>query len=342
LPEIAAERCVHALLENASCRACVDSCPRDAWLLDDDALGLDSGACDGCGLCVPACPEGALAMRQEMVIRGGPGRQYLLVACEYAESVSGEGVLSCVHSLGIQSLLSLYWKGIRRLKVATGNCDDCSRGGGGRLTDRIASVNRSLKSAGCPGIELDRLATDEFRQLLNEPAGFPSGADVTRRGFLRGFTRAGLRQAGELALSSGAAERAFTPPGALLPDLPGQTLWPWQPVLDAARCNGCDACARLCPHQAIVLEQTEAGIGYRLNPQNCTGCGICRDVCDRGAVRLQQWQPQRRQLLALQQARCSACGAGFHLPREQPLPERGKCRICVQHNHQSNLFQVLD
>ncbi len=342
VPEIVGERCVHALLENASCRACVDSCPRGAWRLDDEALGLDTAACDGCGLCIPVCPEGALSTREERVTRGDPGRQYALFACEYALPARGEGVLPCLHSIGLQTLLSLYQKGIRQLKVASGNCDECARGGGERLSDRVEYLDRCLNSAGSPGMGLDRLPADAFQRLLNEPAGFPSGVDVSRRGFLQSLTRAGLQQAGELAALSGVAERGFAPPGTLLPDLSGHTLWPWQPVLDASRCNGCDACVRLCPHQAIVLEQLEAALCYRLDPQNCTGCGICVDVCDRGAVRLLQWRPRQQQLLALNQARCTACGAGFHLPREQPLSARGECRICSQNNHHRNLFQVLE
>ena len=72
LPKLFGERCVHALSATASCKACVDVCPEDAWLLDDEALGLDTERCDGCGLCAAACPERAIVSRHEPAVWIGP------------------------------------------------------------------------------------------------------------------------------------------------------------------------------------------------------------------------------------------------------------------------------
>jgi ferredoxin len=60
IPEIIPERCVHSLCEVAACTRCVDACPRHAWILDDASLRIDTKLCDGCGLCISACPEAAL------------------------------------------------------------------------------------------------------------------------------------------------------------------------------------------------------------------------------------------------------------------------------------------
>ena len=59
LPTFEAARCVHGLCPVATCEACVAACPRSAIECTDDGLELDIEACDGCGLCVPACPEAA-------------------------------------------------------------------------------------------------------------------------------------------------------------------------------------------------------------------------------------------------------------------------------------------
>ncbi|MEW8549314.1 MAG: 4Fe-4S binding protein, partial [Candidatus Thiodiazotropha endolucinida] len=61
LPDVVSGRCVHEIVEMASCSSCVDVCPQHAWSLDDEALRLDTALCDGCGLCMPACPEGAVS-----------------------------------------------------------------------------------------------------------------------------------------------------------------------------------------------------------------------------------------------------------------------------------------
>ena len=61
VPQAIPGRCVHERVEVGSCQRCVDACPLDAWVLDDAELALDTGRCDGCGLCVAHCPEGALS-----------------------------------------------------------------------------------------------------------------------------------------------------------------------------------------------------------------------------------------------------------------------------------------
>lgn len=60
IPEVIPEHCVHSRCEVAECARCVDICPRHAWLLDDESLRIDTSLCDGCGLCITACPEAAL------------------------------------------------------------------------------------------------------------------------------------------------------------------------------------------------------------------------------------------------------------------------------------------
>jgi Pyruvate/2-oxoacid:ferredoxin oxidoreductase delta subunit len=86
LPEILAERCVHSVLETARCHACVDSCPRDAWVLDDESLGIDTEACDGCGLCAAACPQAAIVHPHEPTIGDWHGRR---LAVSGSQSTTG-------------------------------------------------------------------------------------------------------------------------------------------------------------------------------------------------------------------------------------------------------------
>lgn len=341
LPDIVGERCVHMFVETASCRACIEACPQSAWVLNDDSLGLNTEACDGCGLCAPVCPQGAINIQHDIPLRAWRRHIIALCACECTGSVASEGVMPCIHSLGLQDILRLIQKGVRQLVVATADCAECPRGQGTRLSSRLASINKNLQKSGNAGIELIYEPLVSWERLQNDTIVSPAGPQLSRRGFLRSFANTGLQQGIKLARLSSDEQTPFAAPGQLLPGASSETLWPYLPSIDIARCNGCDACAKLCPHQAIILHETEDYNGYVLDAKNCTGCRICIDVCDQEAVSLQCWEAQEQWEVTLKCGRCSACGALFHTPAEQQLSGRVLCRICSNNNHHKNLFQVL-
>ena len=119
-------------------------------------------------------------------------------------------------------------------------------------------------------------------------------------------------------------------------------LIPFVPTFSVAKCNGCDACVQLCPHQALQLEKRDDGqaLAYQIQAERCTGCGICVDVCERDAVEVRPMeQATSGEAIPLVQARCKACGSRFHYPADGN-PARQYCRICAQTNHHRQLFQV--
>lgn len=53
--------------------------------------------------------------------------------------------------------------------------------------------------------------------------------------------------------------------------------------VDAALCQGCGACARLCPFQAIAFNGQPT-----VEATACMGCGVCVGHCSQGALRLRR------------------------------------------------------
>ena len=51
--------------------------------------------------------------------------------------------------------------------------------------------------------------------------------------------------------------------------------------IDPEQCNGCTACAKACPVNAICGEKKQAHV---LDSDLCTRCGVCRDTCKFGGV----------------------------------------------------------
>ena len=335
LPTVFAEHCVHTQLAHASCRACVDACPVKAWVLDDEILGIDTEACDGCGLCATACPQGAIISPQALPVLS-ENRTSALFACEKAGINGTDGIIPCLHRLGLQELLRLYRSGTRRLSVATGNCESCIRNGVVNLPDLLEQLNGLLESRNLATITLqlaDREQWNRQLQTFSKPV-------LSRRAFFRKAAASSMTVGMDLAGLT--EEQAFIPPGKILPRTRRNDVVPVTPRIDPARCNGCDACARLCPQGAIALSGSGENLQYRIDAVCCTGCAICLDICNQQAVSIDHWKPQVQFILPLTAHQCRACGAPFHLPTVKTGSSDDLCVVCLHTNHARNLYQVIE
>ncbi len=345
-PEVNAARCVHSRMEQATCRACVDACPTQAWVIDDAHLGIDTDRCDGCGLCATACPEGAILERFTVRRYRVEGTGVAFAACA-AAGVDGTdaAVLPCLHVLGPDALLRLHGQGVRRLVLCRGACDDCVRGGVTRVHRHWEAVSALLRDRAEAPIVCENLTRTDWTARLVRAKADHAQPGLNRRNFLHGWLRAATETAVDLASRDPDGWPDFVPPGRLIPrtdmglsaDASSQGLSLHAPAIDARRCTGCDACARICAHGVIRVEPD----AYRLNPDGCTGCGMCKDVCAAGAISLRQLDPCRQTRLPLRQGRCAACGVAYHVPFEQPSAHGTRCPICTASHHQRQLFQVL-
>jgi ferredoxin len=335
LPTVVAERCVHTQLTQASCHACVDVCPVNAWVIDDESLGIDTEACDGCGLCTTACPQGAIISPRAMPVLS-ENRTSALFACEKAGVKGTDGIIPCLHTLGLQELLRLYRSGTRRLSIATGDCEPCIRNGVLYFPNLLGQLNDLLESRNLETITLqltDREQWNQQRQTFSKPV-------LSRRDFFRKAAVSSMTVGMDLAGLT--EERAFIPPGKILPRTRQNDVVPFTPRIDATKCNGCDACARLCPQGAIALCGSRDDLQYRLDAECCTGCAICLDICNQNAVSIDHWKPQVQFMLPLIAHQCRACGAPFHLPTVKPSNNDDLCVVCLNTNHARNLFIVKE
>jgi len=80
---------------------------------------------------------------------------------------------------------------------------------------------------------------------------------------------------------------------------------------DELMCNGCSACANVCPYGAITYEEKEFRMPDRsvkmrrvaaVNPAVCQGCGACTVACNSGAMDLKGFT--RKQIMAEVDAIC--------------------------------------
>lgn len=340
IPEVIGARCVHTLFPQATCRSCVDTCPTDAWVIDDECLGIDTTRCDGCGLCAAVCPQGAILSPSGPVQYGTEGGGIAFAACAGAGVTEPrEGVLPCLHALSVRDLLGLARQGVHRLMLSRGDCATCPRGRGlpkeRRLEQRLEGVLALLLDRGLTPLETKSLSPSGWESEHRAARARRSSPVMGRRAFFRGILKTAVDAGLELVESEAPRAGIFVPPGRMIPRPDSSHLALHAPMIDGHRCTGCDACGRLCP-QGVIGVEAEA---YRLDPDGCTGCGLCADLCEAVSIQPLEAAPQRR--LALYRHPCTACGLDFHTPN--PVGgDRVLCPICARSNHHQRLYQVLD
>lgn len=340
IPTLIAERCVHTKLTQASCHDCVDACPLDAWVIDEEVLAIDAKRCDGCGLCAASCRPGAVLAPNITAVVGQQSHHVLRLACEITDIEDQQGVIPCLHALGLHELLLIYRRGTRCLTVASGNCSECIRHNAERLSDRIAKLNSMLSSRGQPVMTLRVTSPEHWQPLSTKTRPDVSLPVISRRSFFRKAAESSLSLATGSSVHS--PQQVYTPPAKLLPRTTPDDIVPFVPSIDATKCIGCDACARLCPHSAISLgAAADNKLEYRFDAERCTGCRICTDVCAQNAVSVDGWTSQLLFTLNLESRRCIACGAPYHAPIGQGA-SGDLCFICRKTNHVRNLYQVMD
>lgn len=306
--------------------------------MTDDALTFDAARCDGCGLCRPACPEVAISFE------GVSFAAYLdqdngaaLLACELSGAGSGAGIVPCLHAIGERDLEDAVASGVKEVISARGACASCPRATPRTLELALARVNLRRLSRRQSPIAARDLEPTAWARLRRQASERGNDIDQSRRGLL-GIRLTPKAVPGAAVAHQGAAQG----PSALFYAVP---------TIETSRCDGCDACARICPHGAVQLRSDAAGQFYGIDPSHCTGCNLCVDVCEADAITLQGMVPAGATRIALKTATCSKCGAPFHRPLTAPVEQgaeqarRGNteiCRICQQKNHAATLFQVRD
>lgn len=243
---------------------------------------------------------------------------------------------SCVHSLNLSSLLQLQRQDVRLLLFSRGDCGVCE---GARTSlsfdGLIENFQHLVEQHQLPRLQVASYTPRGWARRRESLESEAPGKQLSRRGFLRGLAGHSLEatlNTRQHEIESGPCLADVVSPGI------SSGLFPHVPRIEASRCSGCDACVRVCPHQAIHLH--DQPLAYHVEARRCSGCKLCGDVCESNAVAVHAWTHAEGQVVKLSEARCTACGAPFHVPGSNH-GAAGRCRICAANPHTRNLYQVL-
>ncbi len=328
------QRCILAATPRATCSRCSDICPHGAIIDDEDGLSIDADACTHCGLCEPVCPEGAISVSGDTVQRGVSA----LLACRFSAAQGQVATLSCIHSVSLERLATLYQGGVRQIELKTADCSTCPYGETDAFSHTLSLFNGIAESRGLETVR----TTSQPQPLTVWQSVRPrlrDKADAGRRGFLRAILPAG----DEVLPEPDEPHRAAALEALLArPAVDAPALHRAVPHIDAAKCTACDTCFRLCPHDALISRKDlPDDPRYEVRPDRCTGCGLCVAVCDTGAVTIEPAAKAETSCIALSQFICRACGVLSFTPQVAGTKQE-LCWTCRRSNHHSKLFQVLE
>lgn len=333
-PAVDADRCVHGALPAASCRACAAICPRSAFVLDADGLAFDADLCDGCGLCVGACPQEAidLGVRLQPLIRTVGRVSTVFVACDAVAKGNEPGQVACLHGISLPALARCHAKGAHAVALARGECRTCARNTSATIDDRLVQVSLLARDRGLPTLSARYLPIGAWRAERDEAAG------MSRRALFRAAVEPPPKAAPPAAVLV-----PGVPIGVILARRDAATIALMAPIIDVAACTACGACIEVCPHRVLSLRKNEAGAAYEVDATACTGCGICSDACDVDAISLQASAPARPKPVVLEKAHCRHCGVMFYRTcgNSGGAAAEQLCSICAKHPHHKSLYQVL-
>lgn len=311
-------------LVGARCSACLDACPQAALSFAPAADGrgrvvrLDAVACDGCGLCVPACPTAAIRREEPaMPLRDGDTLFIAAAALGPIAGIAATAWTPRLDAFGMRDVARWHLAGIARIVTPAADAAT-SAGDGAGFAQAVADLALLAASRGSAVPVLESVPLDRWIAAARA-ATATTGEVVSGR---RAFFRRLLGGAGEAVRRAVAGCAVGLPLAAAGGKMSAHALAAVAPAFDADRCDGCDACVRLCPRGAWRRDDD----GLVLRPTDCDGCGVCVDVCDRSALRLERLVAAAERRHPLETIRCIDCGHRF---ARRPGAATHRCRVCA-------------
>ena len=331
-------KCVRTTNKFSTCSSCVEACPVETIVIDEQIPSFVPSDCVGCGGCLGACPNGAYSLDDFNPIN------YVFSFLESAnDTLTCKGELPCMAALSVDEMLSMALlkqsdisfdmsgckscdiakinepiiskrveevnfileameQGIELLLDYEGSVDLQSGENGGNRRDFLAKV--SIKEAAKAKVKFDNEVESLQEELKNH---YASVSDLQK------FRQKEAPDRRKLLMM--AIRKVRTPSTYHILDSEDIS-FSSQKIVDAQSCTNCQMCYRICPTGALSSNDRGAFIAF--DAQSCIKCASCHDVCEPDALSLKPtfalerlFKPKKELLVEFDIRRCDECGMPF-------------------------------
>lgn len=249
------------------CALCIEICPSDAFVYEQEKLRLSIGACTHCGACIGGCPSDALSLfgfEIDKVLENITKNENPSLTCKEN--------LPCLAAFGVDEWVSLLLESQKTFTCKLSPCANCEINKDVHISSviekRLEEANSIVEAFG------------EYR-ILKDFVGVEKMA--SRRAFFNKFIPSS-KEATQEQQSLERVKKAIKP---YLPDMTQtKVATPFslihQKVIDQS-CTNCKECVQFCPTHALSYNGDGTKILFQMG--KCIGCGICEDICKPNAIK---------------------------------------------------------
>ena len=247
-----------------------------------DSIKIDEEKCDNCNICTSVCPTGNLIPSYSVL-----EKQYnalsennnISIVCDKCE-LNGDFRVNCFASLPWEYIA--YASLENKISLYTKHCVKCEK------QDLVKLFNQTLNKVS------EFLGEELYKErviLINE--GEIPTKEYSRRDLLKLWGEQSKRIATTVVpidFDENDNPRIYR--DLLIKKLKvinnEKELYNWPGIkVDTNKCWSCKTCEKLCPQNAISIEESEEGKGKFIHKfTRCTHCEICKTVCLDKAIEL--------------------------------------------------------